>query len=448
MVKKVKFSPQTQFELTAPERVLAGDQEIVLWLYQPLLGPTASSLYGLFQTWTVTELKTGFCYQLLEQLNSGWRNFTEALQHLEALGLLRTFVRETDFEAQLLFSLQRPQQPSSFFKDDLLRSLLLETVGEQHYQRLAAHFFAPSDQQSFTGKEISKNLLDVYQVGAEDLAHARLVKINRPAKSDSVANVPAIKLDVPLLKQLLSKSFVNQAQVWQHQSALKTASLVYGLDEIKIVHLLENAANVQTDQVDFKLFFQLLHANQASQPIKNKGKTASKLDKAAMPVSKTDTFVQQLLAACQAYAPGEFLQTLKAEAGSFVTSSERNLIEQFGGLDYLSPEVINVLIYYMIVDRDMPSLNRAFFEKVAADWKRKKVTDAWSALSQIHQVKEKAITNQKSSDQRRPIFHSKRIIQKEKLPDWAQEGYQLTKKSAASEQEIKKIEKELKKFKK
>ncbi|WP_281164817.1 DnaD domain protein [Liquorilactobacillus sicerae] len=448
MVQKVEFSPQTQFELTAPERILAGDQEIVLWLYQPLLGPTASSLYGLFQTWVVAKPVTGFCYQLLEQLNSGWQSFTEALQHLEALGLLRTFVRETDFEGELLFSLQRPQQPSSFFKDDLLRSLLLETVGEQHYRRLAAHFFSAGDQQSFTGKEISKNLLDVFQVAAKDLTHASLVKINQPAKSASAVNKSASTLDVPLLKQLLSKSFVDQAQVWQHQSALRTASLVYGLDEIKIVHLLENAANVQTDQVDFKLFFQLLHASQALQPTDSNKKSASELDKATTSASKTDTFAQQLLTACQAYAPSEFLQTLKAEAGSFVTSSERNLIDRFGGLEYLSPEVINVLIYYMIIDRDMPSLNRAFFEKVAADWKRKKVTNARAALSQIRQVKEKALTNQQSKDQRRQVFRSKRIIQKEKLPDWAREGYQLTKKSASSEQEIKKIEKELKKFKK
>ena len=444
---RFKSGPRTQFKVLMPERILACDQQIISWLYQPLLGTTAVSVYNLLQEIAKKNLnKMQQCFQILEQLACSWNQLEDASKHLEAIGLMRTFVKNDDFNDRLFFVILRPQQPRDFLKDDLLRSLLLETVGEQHYRDLVEYFFSKQNNSAAWGQEITKNFLDVYQLDQTELAHAAVLDFDLLPKSSRKHQSVNSDLDFSLLEQLLKKSFVDQDQVLKHRRQLATANVIYGLDEIAIVHLLENAANIETNEVDFRLFFQLLHENyrqkNPAQSSQNEDQVKAKEEPTAG--TESDTMANQLLSACQAYTPADFLQTLKHEEGSFVTNSELNLIEHFGSLGYLNPEVINVLIHYMIVDRGMASLNRAFFEKVAADWKRKKITTAAAAIKQVKQFNQQPLIGQKKQSQNKP----RKIKQKEKLPFWAQKGFKIPEQTSFSTEKRKELEAELKKFKK
>jgi replication initiation and membrane attachment protein len=444
---RFKSGPRTQFRVLMPERVLNGDQQIIFWLYQPLLGTTAVSVYGLLQDVAKKKLNgMQQCFQILEQLACGWNQLEDAVKHLEAIGLVRTFVKNDSFNDQLFFVVLRPQQPRDFLKDDLLRSLLLETVGEQHYQELVGYFFAAPKATATLGQEITQDFLDVYQLDQTELAHADSLGFDSLPSSSHQRHSVSSNLDFSLLGELLKKSFVDQNQVLKHQRQLETANLIYGLDEIAIVHLLENAANIETNKVDFRLFFQLLHENyQQKKPVQSVQNENKFQKKRVQSIETTqDTMADQLLSACQAYTPADFLQTLKHEEGSFVTNSELNLIEHFGTLGYLDPAVINVLIHYMIVDRGMASLNRAFFEKVAADWKRKKITSAAAAIEQVKQFNQKPLANKKKQSR----IKSDRITQKEKLPFWAEKGFKIPEQTTFSTEKRKELEAELKKFKK
>ncbi|QYH53526.1 DnaD domain protein [Liquorilactobacillus nagelii] len=434
------ISPTNNFVVTTQERLFSSDLEIVLWLYQPMLGAKTVAVYNLLHSFAQAAIEKRQIKSLLEQLAIGLPNFIDARIQLEALGLLRTFQKQAAFDNSLTFLIQRPVQPEIFFKDDLLRSLLLETVGEPSYRRLHHYFFKPAPNSITIGNEISKTFLEVYQVNQAELTNAQL---NNLATVDEPAAEPVIKgcsLDFDLLKSLLQNSFLDTNQVWQHQRFLATANVVYGLDEITLIKMLESAADVQTNQVDFKMFAQLLHqtthskSNQPSSTVID-SKTSAANNKTVIANSGD----QALLAACQAYAPLEFLQTLKDEEGSFVTNSEQHLIENFVQLNYFSPDVVNVLIHYMIVDRGMTSLNRTFFEKVAADWKKKKISSAIQAIQQVRQVNRPLKTRTTTSRR----YPTKKVVQKEQLPDWAQSNFKPAKQPNYSAEEQQKLQQKL-----
>ncbi|MFT9212828.1 DnaD domain protein [Liquorilactobacillus ghanensis] len=441
--QEFKLSPTTHFIATAQQRLFSSDLEIVLWLYQPMLGAAAAAVYNLLHSLAQATTEKLEIKRLLEQLAIGLPDFANSQSQLEALGLLRTFQKKAAFDDQVSFWVQRPVQPETFFQDDLLRSLLLETVGEPAYRRLYQHFFKTAPDPATAGTEISKSFLEIYQVNQTELSNAQVNDLKLQLQPPAVPLIKGCSLDFAFLKTLLQRSFLDTTQIWQHRRFLATANVVYGLDELSLLKLLENAADMQTNQVDFKLFAQLLHQNNRSKNSRSSETNISKPaenNKVASAAVQADD--QPLLTACQAYAPLEFLQTLKDEEGSFVTNSEQHLIENFVQLNYFSPEVINVLIHYMIVDRGMTSLNRAFFEKVAADWKKKKISSAVQAIQQVRQVNQPKSPVQQTNRR----YSAKKIVQKEKLPDWAQNNFKPAKETNYSAEERQKLQQKINKL--
>ncbi|KRM96622.1 chromosome replication initiation membrane attachment protein [Liquorilactobacillus aquaticus DSM 21051] len=452
-----EMSPRDGYVVVSNEVIFDSDMDVILRLYQPLMGVTAFGLYSLLRT--QIEMKPQISVRkmhtrLFDLLGIGLQPFFEARCKLEALGLLRTFEKKDELGKLDLYIVQPPQKPLAFFKDDLLRALLLETVGEEYFNELQSTYL-PNRLTNFKGTETTKHFLDVFSLQTQALYNAANAEQGQTEEIPKgiILDEDKSGFDMRFLQQMLAKSFIDVKQVMERKEKVLVAHEVYGLDELEVTQLLEEAANVQTNKVDFQVFMSLLHQKYSDREhlrsIIPKDKTdivASKT--AASENSGLNKADQALLNACKAYAPAEFLRVLKSEKGTFVTTAERNTLEWVSAKRLFNNAVINILIHYMIVDRGMSVLNRAFFEAVVADWAQKKIKDPKEAMKQVRTFNSKKRQKNYPSSGYSKKSRRTNVVQKEELPDWAQEGYKPKQVSTVSEEERKKIKEKLSRFRK
>ena len=378
-------------------------------LYQPFIGETAVALYMSL----IAEIQTGDWDQLPEwnheqflvRLGINIQQFTTAKEKLEAVGLIRT-----QFNAQkhcFLYEMLPAKSGSAFFEDSVLSGLLMEYVGEQQFAQLL-NFFEGNHWNRHAFQDVSKKLTDVFRVkGSSSVTDA-------PVQSTPVADLK-MKLNVQLLKQLLTKTFVNQQSVAQNLQTVNTVAVMYGLDEVQLVRLLEEAVDINhQDDVNWNRFRAL--ASQQYEFTMKPGKSDDsdsnvEIQQPSQPVRTVD---QDLITACEQYAPMEFLTALKDEQGQTVTHEEQITIQRAVEAQRLAPAVINVLTHYMLVNENMDSLNQKYFERTANNWLKNKVNTPEKAIAYVREWQKKRQQPQHASR------YARRSQYAEKLPAWAQ----------------------------
>lgn len=389
--------------------------QTVTKLYQPFIGSSAVALYMSF----VSELQNGNLNtlpewnheQFLIRLGINMQEFLAAKAKLEAVKLIRTKI---DSKKHIfLYELIPAKSGDAFFEDSVLSGLLMEYVGEQQFAQLL-NFFEGNHWNDNQFQDISQNFLNVFhskngEKGVQNISTEPITSFK-------------MQLDVQLLKELLSKTFVNQQSVSQNLELINTVAVMYGLDEVQIVRLLEEAVDVnRQDKINWNHFQAI-----ASQQYQFAMKTQSDSDKTSQntqidpqPQTKPQTSSEDaaLIEACNQYAPMEFLMALKDEQGQTVTREEQITIQRAVEAQRLAPAVINVLIHYMLVNENMDSLNQKYFERTANNWLKNKVDSPEKAIQYVRkwQKQRKKLRSNSSQGGR---YSRKQFT--EKLPQWAQ----------------------------
>lgn len=153
------ISPKDGFKVKQSTMLTDADQKILTFLYQPLTGATAYSLY--MTLWSEVGEETywsdGILHsELLSILNIGIPELYQARIKLEALGLLKTYLKK-ESDKLFLYELKSPLSVERFFNDDLLSLLLLETVGKRKYKNLRQRFtVSPIDLIEY--QEVTKKI--------------------------------------------------------------------------------------------------------------------------------------------------------------------------------------------------------------------------------------------------------------------------------------------------
>ncbi|MHC9532471.1 replication initiation and membrane attachment family protein [Dellaglioa sp. L3N] len=430
------MSPKDGYIVLMDEKVTNDDIERLDYLYQPVMGVIASGLFSLLkgeasQNPQLSNRKMHS--ELLALLNIDLPMFYEARSALEALGLLKSFEKEDALGKVVVYQLRRPLQAADFFTDDLLSILLWESIGDSRYQAITARFALPVLKLDGF-KETSKSFLDVFQVNQAHLSDKpdiiaeskKAFSTNKKAPQKLVETSAIESFDFKFFIELLEKSFVSLDKINEQRDLIISEHLLYGIDEIEMAQFIGDSADLSTNEVDYNIFKQHI-AHKYNQQIKLKKQAESKnedskkiktksvetLKKAGF--SKEDS---QLILASEAYNPFDFLKSLKESKGGYVTDSESYLLQQLVQRQIFSNAVINILSHYILIDRDLATLNKSFVDTMANDWSQQKVKTPEDAINQVRQFNTKK-TETKVSNQRQ-----RKIIKKETLPDWAKDDYQ------------------------
>ncbi|MFC0275963.1 hypothetical protein ACFFH2_04555, partial [Enterococcus devriesei] len=138
-----ELKPSTFYTVYGEPQLDQSKQNALLYLYQPIIGSTALSLYLNLVSDLMIEGKSPSLMHtdLLATLDTGLMNLVKARHKLEGIGLLETYQQEDhEIGMNLIYQLRIPLAPDKFFQDPLMSFLLMDKVGDRRYERLINRF--------------------------------------------------------------------------------------------------------------------------------------------------------------------------------------------------------------------------------------------------------------------------------------------------------------------
>ncbi len=439
------MSPKDGFMVRQNALLSDIDQKILTFLYQPLIGATAYSLY--MTLWTEIDEESywseGILHsELLTLLSVGIPELYQARIKLEAIGLLKTYLK-TEPEKLYVYELVAPHSSATFFKDDLLSLLLFEAVGERKFRKLRNRFVtAPLEKENY--KEVTKSFLDVYQFDGNLLKQEKAL-LKEPVEligNDSAAG-PVIEnqtFDFKFFYTGLNSHYVSRSAISKElEATILVLHTMYGVNELDMQRYVLEASDMNTGMIDERKLknnvYRDYHARaqkkvQLHDVVEKDIQNEQKQQRNRKSVLKQQGLTENeitIVEVSEEISPFDFMTSIKDQKGGYVTKNEEWALEEIVQKANLPASVVNILIHYILVVRNNPIFEKALAYKISNDWAQNKVVSPEMALQKVKtmyqenaekkkQAERKQYTNQKSTS-----YGKKTTTRKETLPEWAKE---------------------------
>jgi replication initiation and membrane attachment protein len=439
------------------------DRKIVTFLYQPLIGAAPYSLFMSLwgeveenRLWSIESAH----YHLMNVLSVNLQEVYEARLKLEGIGLLKVYEKKSDGERRFVYELQRPLSPQEFFHDGMLNVYLYRKIGRTHYMRLK-NFFTDEAVEKDQYSEITRSFQDVFT--SEQNINFLQHDANADSETDSGRQfiqyqngsglpLDEVDFDFQLLLSGLSEAMVpRKAFTVKVRETVTKLSYLYGINPLQMKNLVLSSVDSE-DEIDLEMlrkaardWYQLQTGEQLPD-LAARISSKREVKRTDKPLTKEDELLEYL----ETTSPKDVLADISN--GSNPSKSDLQAVEEVLMSQKLPIGVMNVLIQYVLLKTDM-KLTKGYMEKIASHWSRKKVTTAGQAMElakkEHQQYLEWAQGKKENKSKRR------KPIRTEKLPEWFKEGGSTEEKPPSSESddydfeaEKKKLEEELKKFRK
>lgn len=402
------------------------DRKVLISLYEPIIGSMAISLYfTLWQDLDKSEIISRDLnhHHLMVTLKSTLNNIVNARKALEAVGLLKSYVKETDSMNEYLYELYSPLSAYEFFNHPVLSILLLNNVGEIEYHELTEYYKKITiSKKEYT--EITSTMNETfksvtpYEKENEEIRRKNKLNIN-------ISNL----IDFDLIEQSLPKGMINDKTFnKKNKDLINQLAFVYNVDSIKMSEFIR----LVIDSVGIIDKDKLVENVRRNYEFNNNGtlptivyRTTPEYLRTPVGTSNKDKMIQVF----ETTKPYDFLKF----KNNNVKPSARDLkiLESLAVDQGLSPGVINVLIDYAIRIND-GKLNKNYLDTIAASWNRKGIKTVPQAMEAITRGHKKVV---------------KEIIPKTKkeidIPVWMNTNNSS---DQMSDEELEKLEKEMEIF--
>lgn len=355
-------------------------------LYFPLLGNEAISLYETL--YTLAKLPQRIKNHLLVCKLCGLS--AEALEEkrmlLEQYLLLKTYFDGAS--NTYLYELLYPKCGHEFLSHEVFGRLYMEKMGKQAFAFMKKSF-TPMLEEKSDFQEISAHMSDLLQEWNEEQEAQFLNEKPKPLKKTYFFRFDRFLNDLsPMVLPLSERTKDNLDFIGEKAD-------LYGIDEMEMRKLVGKSMNLKTNRLDRK---KLVRSMQKSKEVRT--------------VKSSDPYNVPSIA---------FLQ--QRQKGIALSKSDQELIELLNEKYHMSPQVINVLLEY-VLERNNQSLGRKYVEKIAAAWVRLGIDTKEKALAESHKdQKDKNYTGN----------------QTKKLPQWFYEqeaGDAKAKETAVNDEEL------------
>ncbi len=391
------------------------DRQLLTLFYQPLIGPSAMSLFmTLWADVERGEEQEYNHYHLMNILTMPLEPVFEARISLEAIGLLRTFVKK-DGEARLyLYELLAPLEAKEFFNDPLLSTFLFSKIGEQAYRNLRSRYTTKvSDTKGFN--EVSRTFLDVYQ----PVTNGSTIEVNQSndviGRKEPVG-VPFVNdnFDFNLLESGLSEQMVPRSALSSvPREIISKLAFLYSLNPLDMQKVVMMALDEDMQLPEVRLrraaadFYKMSISKQA--PVLERV-----FSKPVTPVDQSEKLSREdeLLYYLDNTAPVDMLRDLNDKEP---LSVDVQLAERLINTHDLPIGVVNVLLQYVHIRNDGKITNN-YVERIASHWMNKKVATAKEALEFSRDEHDKYM-QWKNEGQKAPSY-SRGSKREEMVPEW------------------------------
>ena len=398
------------------------DRNLLILLYQPIVGSTAISLY--YTLWSYLDKS--------ELLSNEWTHhhifrdmmisnseFIDAKVKLEAIGLIKTYFKSGNIN-NYVYELYSPISAYEFINNPLLNMAIFNAVGKLEYERIINYFRLPKVNLK-EYDDITSKFSDVFAFSNISLAENLMYDIK---KSNYRKLEILSKIDLNTILSLISDEMLNKKSLTKDtKDFLYKIAYIYNYDNDDMVELIRNSIS-EKHTIDKKLLQE--NANKYYR-YDNMGKLPSIIYKNQPEYLRKENLDtsnrSRMIHLFETTSPYEFINS-KCKTGN-PTSSDLAIIAYLLIDLNLKPGVVNVLIDYVLKINNN-KLTKNFIEVIASQWSKsgiETVEDAMT-LAEVEYKKKKNIT-QKTT---------KKTVVK---PDWFNKEI---KENTATEEEIRELE--------
>lgn len=357
------------------------DKKILIGLYEPIVGPIAISLY--LTLWNDLDNQEFISHDythhhLLTILKSSLKDILLARKSLEAVGLIKSYVKKDENINEYLYELYSPLSAHEFFSHPVLNVLLLNNIGEKEFINLMNYYKKKSVNKS-DFEDITSSMNDTFKSVTNIENNTDIRKTNK--LGINISN----SIDFDLLISTLPKGMVTEKTFTKKTKELiNQLAFIYNVDSIKMSELIR----MVVDEFGVISKDKLITMVRKNYEYNNNGSLPTIVYRTQPDYLKTpsgDTSNRgKMIYVFENTKPYDFLKS--KNKGIKPTSRDLKLMEHLAVDFELPPGVINVLIDYALRVND-GKLNQKYLETIASDWSRKgikTVTDAMSIAEKGH----------------------------------------------------------------
>lgn len=391
------------------------DRNILVLLYQPIIGSQAISLY--YTLWSYldkSELLSNEWthHHLLRDMMISNAELTEAKEKLEAIGLIKTYVKKGNIN-NYVYELYSPITASEFINNPVLNMSLFNAVGKLEYDRIIGYFRLPKINLK-EYEDVTKKFSDVFDFRVEPLNDNLIYDL----KSKNTRKLEIIsKIDINTILSLISDDILNKKSITKDiKELILKLSFIYNYDNDDMIELIRNSIS-EHHTIDKKLLTE--NANKYYR-YDNLGKLPSLIYKQQPEYLRKENLDtsnrSRMIHLFETTTPYDFINS-KYKTGN-PTSSDLAIISYLLIDLNLKPGVVNVLVDYVLKINNN-KLIRSFVEVIASQWSKagiETVEDAMNIAEEEYKKKKKTKEPAKKVKET-PEWFNKDIEEKEATLD-------------------------------
>lgn len=399
------------------------DRTLLIMLYQPLIGSTAISLY--FTLWAYLDKSEVLScewthHHLMTNMRIKLEEILVAREKLEAIGLLRTLVKE-DHVNQYMYELYSPLSASEFLNNPILATSLYNNVGKVEFDKIVEYFKLPRiNTRDYD--DITKSFNEVFEsVSVGSLEH--VIKEIREKKKRR--NTLTSTIDLNGILAMIPEELLNPRSLTKDTKELiDKLAFIYQLDDSVCTELIRNSLTIKRTIDKDKLKKNALHYY----TFEHNGKLPSIIYRNQPEYLRKPEGDQsnkaKMIYTFETISPYQFLRS--KNNGSAPSRSDLKIVEYLMIDLNLKPGVVNVLLDF-VLRINHNKLNRAFIETIASQWKRDGIETVETAM---------ALAGKEYTKKKKGRTKTKTIEEK---PEWFDQSFDVkkpTKEKLAEMQEL------------
>lgn len=409
------------------------DKQILISLYEPIIGSTAISLFlTLWQDLDKSEIISRDLnhHHLMVTLKTTLDKIEIARKGLEAVGLLKTYIKKTDNNNEYLYELYSPLSAYEFFNHPVLSTILLNNVGELEYKYLN-EYYKKIVVNKKEYEEITATMNDIFK------SITPFEKENDEIRKRTKNNINiAESIDFDFIIESLPKGLVNDKTFNKKvKELINELAFVYNIDTMKMSDLLRLSLTdiglIDKEKLITNVRKNYEYNNNGSLPT-----LIYRTQPEHLKAPSGDTSnLGKMIYVFENTKPYDFLRS--KNKGAKPSKRELMILESLAINYELPPGVINVLVDYSIRFND-GKINQNYLEAIASTWKRKGIKTVPDAIETLRNN----LNKQKNRTTAPKTTASK--IKEVSSPGWMNQD---NKDEVMTEEELKELERAMEVFK-
>lgn len=346
------------FRITVNEQIDTRSLMSLTSLYQPLIGVNAVMVYCTLHCEAINQKLAENHERLCMLTGLSIMEIEAARFKLEEYLLMKTYVKSDENRVNYVYVLVPPLNLTVFLNHEVFGRLYAKTVGMKQFE--------------ITKNKLTRGSVNIagYQEVTAFFKNQLLQTWNEKNEEQFTSLKPeetstAGEFDFPIrfnyeefLSGLSNLMFPLEARTADNLRLIGELATLYGIDPIKMQELVSRSSSYETKS---------LNANDLRMKARSTQTT----------VQVTDNPYE--------LPPSQFLQN--KQKGIVPTLTDKKLLEYLVQELKLKPDVVNVLIEYILNINDM-RLNRSFVEKIASTWVRLSIHTVEDALRLVASQKQ------------------------------------------------------------